>query len=1498
MTKKVSKIVFYSFLSVVLLIVVLAGYTQSAAFRANLRSALYEIVKGNLNASVYIGEIKGSVITGLSVDTVMIYIDDAPFVESGQISVKYDIVDLLRDRVTIDSVTIKNPVISLYRRSDGIWNVDRLTLPDTVSDSVPSAWVISADRIRIHNASFRLIDSTGDYASVVVVDGRRSVNYSNIRVDHLDLEASASYSPQKLSADIVRLAFRSPKEKFHLTGLSAQIHHTKDTTRVSRLTVNTPDSKVTVEVQVSGVDVLSIGDLKEFENAPTTLSVGRSSVAMTDLHTFLPTLYFLRGRVDIDGDFAGTFSQLNVRQLNASFAQTDLHLSGTVSNLHQPKELRLNIVSKQSTINPPDVPELLPYFSIPHFAQLGPLTLDFQYVGKPLDFMVISTVKSAAGTVTVDGEMLITEENLHYKGFLAGSDVNLEKIFATSELNSRLNTKAFIEGSGTSIAQLHSALRIELDSSEFRGIDVSSATVDLKAKERTIDTDVTVNSSEGTMEATSVVDFRRAEPAYMFSSRIRNLNLAPILKDEYYVSRLSFDIHRSARSLDLLDGISNTSITVLPSSFREFAFDSSTVGILVDLDSSHARRISLRSPIADAELTGRFSVLGFVNALQEGIGHMTRVYAYQRQVVDSNFTYEHAGGHRGSRADTTDQVIRYHIDIKNLQPISVFFQLPIFDAQGTLAGTLLETPATTEFGGELQLLKGIFIQDSTVVQALQTSLRYNLKDIDTADNDHPLPIEVMLNLDGFEVGINRTVLRFPKANIQYDGMNGTYAVYSDIDTTMTIGLEGNVTVTSEAEKLSLTKMLFTFQGFEVENNRPITATLSRRGIEVDSALFVHRDQSMFIDGNYAFNGSINVAASVSGFAMSDLSYFSSSTQFRDAVSRFDGKIDASASVTGTVEDPTLSIDVTGTDLSYEQTAIGSFNGAVRYAEKAARTSISVQSVTDTTIPPDLELNGVIPIDLRFVPVEDRTGIPGLQIGLTTANLRMAALDPFIPELTGMKGRVRSELQITGSLREPLINGTAALDSGRFIMEMSGISYRAGGTILFDGRRISFADFTITNEPADYATSRMDIGGYIDLHGFVPDEYHLRARGELLVLQERSRTPGSSFFGTLIASTGDDSLRFDGNFEQSRITGIVLVRQASLTFPPTQQASSYSSSVYNVVEFVDDTSKPVVDSVVIGSLVQLAQQLTAPQSNNVRRFIDGFGYTLTIQTSGTVRINMIFNANAGAYEELYAELNGKLTMVKDESGVRLIGTINVGSESKYTFYKTFNAAGSLSFAGDPQNPQLNILATYEGAHCIGTNPATGDCVREERVVVTLKIGGTRNVPEINLGLKTIDQSGKEIERTGDIENDAISFLLTSSPGTPGKFRDELTAQDRDRISEQLASTIGGTYINSLLSSYVMDFVQRNSIPFVKKFEVRQVGADPDIRIGAEVLDAYVNVGGRVFTDVNNANISVEIPLGDKQRRNFMLEVEKKTENFDYTIQARTILGARIFYRFTF
>jgi hypothetical protein len=82
------------------------------------------------------------------------------------------------------------------------------------------------------------------------------------------------------------------------------------------------------------------------------------------------------------------------------------------------------------------------------------------------------------------------------------------------------------------------------------------------------------------------------------------------------------------------------------------------------------------------------------------------------------------------------------------------------------------------------------------------------------------------------------------------------------------------------------------------------------------------------------------------------------------------------------------------------------------------------------------------------------------------------------------------------------------------------------------------------------------------------------------------------------------------------------------------------------------------------------------------------------------------------------------------------------------------------------------------------------------------------------------------------------------------------------------------------------------------ELRNVTTETDINITGELLDAVFNVGGRVFNDVNNTNISIQVPVLGRQNRNFMFEVERKIENSDYAIKANAILGARVFYRFSF
>lgn len=1494
MTKKVSKIFLYSVLSIVLLIGCAVLFTQTPMFRQTLRASLYTFLEKEVQGNIYIGEINGNMYNGFSVDTLLVYVDGSPFIEGGKLSVKYDLFDIFSNTVTIDTLTLEHPSVHLIRYLNGDWNVDHLLTPSSSIDSTESTLKINVGKLRIRNAEFRLIDSTGEFEKEIFDrNGKRSINYANIHLKNIDLEIGGSYSASNLEAVIHRLAFTSPNEKLSITHFSANILRTKQKSSVKNLLVATPASRIELSAEML-TDAFAITDLANLRRVQTTLSVLSSNIRTNDAQIFLPTLDFLQGDIFFDGEFEGNFENLSVKKLNTAFGKSTISLSGTVSNLYDPDELRLNIVSPNSTINPTDVPELMPFFNIPNYKDLGPLTLDLQFVGKPLDFLAISKIKSLAGTVTIDGQMMITEDNIHYKGIIAGRDVNLENVFASNDFLSRINTRIFIEGEGTSLATMNGEVSVEIDSSMFRNIEIQTAKMDVKASEKKVHTGISIQSDAGSIVSQSSIDFNNEQlPEYTLSAKVRGLDFAPIFRNDHFASRISLDLERWGTGLTLFNNPSLTKIDFRNSSFNRMEFDSGQVVLQWLQDSLKNDRLIVRSPVVDGSLDGKFSLNDIAKTVLTHVEGLERIYVYQRSIVDTSFkkfAEQQVEEHHLQESDFT-----YNLELKNLKPISYFFDFPELDIVGSAKGRMQSDSTSVSSSGEYRLSTVSYADTNAFISGKNIQLDFTVNNIApskmTKIGD---PIKMEVKLLGNEIGIAETKLRMTALDFSFADQKGSYSISSDVDTTLSVSAEGELEVTDFMNKFIISTFYAKYQGFDIRSATPFIATATPNGLQIDSSVFIRKDEEFFVKGMYDYRGSVQIESQIKNFDLSDIFFVSTDHEFREQTLAFGGKVDASIAIGGTVQNPTIAAKIEGKDISYRNSKFGDLDAILNYAKKNAALKVELKNEQDSVKVRAFDLDGIVPIDLSFVSVNDRFNISGMDVQLNSGNLPVAILDVFIPEVDRMSGTLGGNIHLTGSLRNPTLNGSVQLNQGRFRLEMNDIFYDVVGTIDLDSQAIRFQNFTITNRVEDYSDGGLTVGGYIALNGFLPAEYHLTANGELLVLQDRSRTPLQSFFGTLVSQTGPNGLRFVGTFERSRIIGDLLIRNASLTFPPTQQAVNFSNARFDDVSFIDDTSRVSVNIIPASGFVTNANAAVMPNKSE-RTFLDGFGYELAIETRGNARVNMIFNANAGAYEELYAELNGKMILKKDETSQQLTGTINVGTGSTYEFYKKFNATGSLTFIGDPQNPQLNILAKYEGTHCKNFNTVTKDCETTERVIVSLEITGDRLNPKLKIGLATIDQNNdREIPRQGDVENDAIAFLLTSSPGTSGRFRDELTAEDRNVLGDQLASAIGGTYINNLLSGIVMDFIKQNNIPFVKRVEVRSVGVAPDVNVGLEFFNAVVNVGGRVFTDLNNANINMQLPI--LQNRNFILEVERKTE--DYTIQTRTTLGARIFYRFTF
>jgi hypothetical protein len=614
-----------------------------------------------------------------------------------------------------------------------------------------------------------------------------------------------------------------------------------------------------------------------------------------------------------------------------------------------------------------------------------------------------------------------------------------------------------------------------------------------------------------------------------------------------------------------------------------------------------------------------------------------------------------------------------------------------------------------------------------------------------------------------------------------------------------------------------------------------------------------------------------------------------------------------------MQEPILTCRLEAANFAFRGTEFGFVNSSIRYSDRVADFAVQLSKAQQSPDNYELLCSGSIPMDLAFASVENRFSLPGMDMYLKAQSFDISIIDPFIAQVDEMKGTLEGSVHCTGSLELPQFDGGMELRKCEFMFPMNRMNYQTAGKIDLNGNRLAFTTFSVKNLYEDFSSGNVNVGGYITLHGFVPDEYHLNAKGELMVLQNTSRNINQGVYGDLIASTGQDGLLFDGTYAHSRVSGALFVKQASLTFPSTRQSANQISSRYINIVVVDDTSKPKQDTLIGPNLFAFFRPKKDTPSSNEQSFLDGLGYDLVIQTQGIVQIRMVFNAATN--EELFADLNGKLTLSKEGNNMRLTGSITVSEKSNYKFYKQFDAAGTLSFSGRPDNPQLDIKATYRGTHLKAAAAAfkaqeptqkETTTLPTEKVVVSLAITGTRYDPKIKIGLSTIDDNGNEKERTGDVESDAISFLLTSAPGTPGKFRDDLTSNDKQGIANSLGGSIGGSLIsgftNTLLSGMMLDFLRANNINAVSNVELRYSGASPDLRLSGVIGDAYWTFGGKVFSDINNANISLQWSLGSiiqsERLRNFMFEVERKADALETSDVRRPTSGARIYYRFAF
>jgi hypothetical protein len=1507
--KRAGKILSYTLAIIIAGILLLAGFTQTSFFKDRLRTILVSSISTELNGSLTLGSIDGNFLTGFTIDSIEVYQGTDLFLSSSKVSCSYDLLPALRDQYNITHFIIEQPTIHFRRSRAGVWNIGKLFLASEDSGSGSFKGILSLEDVQLKNATISLLDSSS-LDNTPDSGAGNEFNYKNFTLRDINIQLDATLKDNDIHLSVSHISCYSTAPRFDLSHFKGDFSLNEHSVQARNVIIQSNTSYLEVDAFLKGVNVFEGLELSALEKDSSSVKVKATNIDFGELKTFLPPVYFLHGAASLDLEAGGEFGNLNVKKLEIRTHRSLLNLSGYVRNLHNPQELSLDVTAKNNKIFLADLSRLMPEFGIPEFENAGEATLFTQFEGKPLDFSTRTSVKGIFGEIDVAGNLDLTKPIPSYAVAFSTKQLSVGTLLPLPELRSSITATGTIEGAGFTLNDLATTLDATFDTTRIQHLEFVSSKLNISALEKKFDVTSTIGGYNMSAIVSGEADFTLPDkPVINGKADLTSIDLGAIFNEPKYSSNITLTGSFLGSGTTIDDASGTVRFYLKPSTFGGKEISEQEVNFSLDQHDPRNKVLTLTSDIADADIRGDFNLEQAIDALARQSANLVTAIRDHASSSDSVLGFRKKTV--PPAVSTTLPVIMdfsYSVNVKNLSPVSVLFEGPKFDARAQLSGAVQGTSNLLSFSckGSMDHLfvgtidSGVIFNDATIdLNVTSLSVYRTLEQL--SGN---------LKLDIGSSLLNGRTVDSAVVDLTYDKLKGKLSFTGILDSALKIVTEGQTSVQPHTYAFDVENLTIGNDVYRWKNNQDVQFRLNAEGIRIMRAVMQQNDEEFSLSGILRHNGEFDMQANLRNFDLRGINRWIPGENTGREGRGFSGNVNADILLRGTTSSPEISLRLNADETYFRKSRIGNVNASIDYLNETATINILTNDAKIDTVP-DLRVTGTVPIDLAFTGVERRFPDREQQLEIRSDGFDLSVIDPLIWELDQLTGKLSCVVTVGGTPRSPEYHGSIALKDLRFLFMPNNVSYTANGELEPSGDKLTLKNLIVNNVPEDRAPGEARFEGSISIKDYAIASFDITMFGKLLVMNDASRKVIPTLYGRLFTQPDERGLNFSGTLKRPYLSGNLEVLDADIVFPPARlyEGNSKNSLTYVII---DDTSKAkIVPSKFPRSFYSAADtQRTSQRQRNASdelTLLDLLRYNLTIETKGTTAIKMIFTPS----EELYSELEGKVTAINDQGTANIYGEIAVSPRSYYNFLKKFDASGTLKFVGPWDNPELNIKATYEGYRQVSGSdlPESGydnATTKQLKAVVLLDIGGTRYEPKLTMSMSVQREPGGELvdwstqARGGDVQSDIISFILT------GKFKDDLTSNERNDIATSVGAstttTVVSGFTSTLLSGILDEFI-RKEFPFIRSVDVSYQDGTPSVNVGASPGLGYLRVGGRILNNLNNTNVSYQVNLGDifnsPTIRNLFLEIQRRVEN-DLTETNREDVTneARLYYRFSF
>lgn len=1452
----------YTFVGIFMLLMIFFGISQTSLFKDWLRDTVVEIVNAEIKGNLSIGEIDGTIFTSLLLkDVALTSIQKDTVILARNIELRTSPLKILFKNIYVRKFELKDAEINLVEENDGQLNLLKIfpssdEPEDTASSNFPFTIEVADFKLTNVDFSMQRYDKVGsnEYYSTLTTEDLR------IKDLNVSFNAFADLNKYKYRLTLDNISFSPNFKIFQLKHLSGSFLITPQLAGINKLRLITNESELELNAAISGIDFLEDFSMEKLSDAQLRLSLNTRKLNFDDISTYVPPMTMLNGSIAADLEASGTFNNLLIKKLNVSYNNTTLKAKANIKDLLDADKMLFDLSFYDSYLDPSDPNTLLREIEIPEYKDLGIVKFDtLNYKGGPLDFETKFAIQTAKGYLNGNAVIDLRPNEMIYDVKLLTKNLDLGSFIS---IPTDVNSEIKISGEGFNPKKMKLDFSLDAVSSRFGEKYLQNISISSVAGNGIINTILNLDSDSTNANLVAQIDFNNSDdPSYEIKGGMAGINLASLLNNSSLQSELNLSLEASGQGFnpDSMDLFLVTDIK--NSKFTDFDIDSTRLIMDIRRNDNGKKIINIISDLADLTISGNYliSSLGEVFVREAEIIQSTLAQKIDPVFYpDSINKIDQLNIIEEQTTSISDFSLEYLLDFKESMNIKIGQNQLELDGQIDGYIKSIEDSLTISLNTKFDYLK--FWNDNDVYFLINSEIIGSLSNHLLTGYSGEISSSINFSCDRLYAKGNMynlsSAIKLNKNDL-YLSFSGEY------ENNILANLETKASIFENKLLLNVDNFNVRYNNLIINNKDDILVSYYDDAINFDDFKLNVADGLLNISGAIGLDGSHEAVIkldSLSGQKIVEGIIGSFGTK------NFQSDISLKGLVNGNISDPNFSITASAKNIKYGSSNFGSIQSLFKFENNSLNTDIRILDSTLNYDSPAILVTGFIPLVLT--PEKDSLVIStkSIDLSIESDEFDLSTLKDVLPYLQFKKGKLETEIDLSGTLSAPIAIGYFSINDAQFKLTNNNLDYDFNTKVWIDDEDVTIESIELKNVLGTKNGGTIVGSGFLRLDEFRPDSTFIRLAGDLKVLDKISKSASPIVYGDLALQTRGEIV-YLANKESSYLTLPINVTVADLIVPLSTSAYSSSSGFkYRFANNITDKDK------LSSELDSLIHSKTIKDSiENVNKKTSQFNYTIDIKLDTEAEVVVILSKELD--QNLLAIMDGDFFLQSLNGKKKSGGELKLLDGSNLSFIKRFDATGNIRF-DKIDNPIIDITSTYKDYY-YPANVNNGQTEQEVAVKIKLKgalselnknfINDENNIG-VYMGRQAIEEDKKDQTKTA---TDAMFFIIQ------GKFPndDNVTQQDKNLVAST-ATSLAGSIIGGVLNQYFDDYV--------KGFQLRQTSTDTRFSLMGKVWKIRYEIGGstEVLQDLSRANVRMEYPITEKlQLRLERKESENETSSFN-------------------